>query len=444
MKISEIKVGKRYRREIGDLESLKKSIKEIGLLHPIVVNKNNELIAGVRRYQACKELGLEDVQVTIVDLNDMLRGERDENVERKDFLPSEIAAIAEAIKPKIEIEIKKETREKESEAGKKGGRGHKKSEKGVGNFPTPFRGAGNFPEPLSSKKENKRVLKEVAKYTGVSDKTLKKAIEVKEAAEKEPEKYGHLVEEMDKKGKVDGVYKKLEKEKKEKQKQEQYKENVHTVNHIVHGDAIDLLDKIEAASFDLLITDPPYSTEIDDFEAFLKQWLPKAIEKIKDTGRVYIFTGSYINELLAYINTFNSLNNGFKLSNLLVWHYQNNIGPTPKYEYKRGWQGIFYLYGKNAPPLDSPLTKDLFDHFNYSLPDGRQEIKYHSHQKPEELIKQLIVLSSNRGERILDLFAGSGTIGLAASKLERYCLSIEKEIENVEICKKRGLISYEF
>lgn len=220
--------------------------------------------------------------------------------------------------------------------------------------------------------------------------------------------------------------------------------NNQSLGYIVHGDSIDLLNKIEDKNFDLLLTDPPYITEIGDYEDFLTKWLPKAIRKIKDTGRIYIFCSSHPKELLSYLDVFENTDlNGFTLANLLVWHYQNNLGPAPTHTFKRGWQGIFYLYGKNASQWDSPLTKDLFDHFNYSLPDGRHELKYHSHQKSEELIRHLIELSSNVGDKIFDLFAGSGVIGLTASKLGRYCFSIEKNQKYVDICIDRGLIRYE-
>ena len=44
--ISKIKVGKRHRKNLGDLTSLAASIKELGLLHPIVVRPDGKLIAG--------------------------------------------------------------------------------------------------------------------------------------------------------------------------------------------------------------------------------------------------------------------------------------------------------------------------------------------------------------------------------------------------------------
>ena len=55
------------------------------------------LIAGVRRFQACKQLGWTDVPVRIVDLDEIVRGSLAENSQRKDFLPTEIDAIRRAL-----------------------------------------------------------------------------------------------------------------------------------------------------------------------------------------------------------------------------------------------------------------------------------------------------------------------------------------------------------
>ena len=49
--ISSIKVGVRHRKDLGDITSLKASIADIGLLHPIVVRPDMELIAGERRLE---------------------------------------------------------------------------------------------------------------------------------------------------------------------------------------------------------------------------------------------------------------------------------------------------------------------------------------------------------------------------------------------------------
>jgi ParB family transcriptional regulator, chromosome partitioning protein len=70
MLISKITVGARHRRDMGDLASLARSIRDIGLLHPIVVSQDGLLLAGGRRLEACKMLGWQDIPVTIVEVND--------------------------------------------------------------------------------------------------------------------------------------------------------------------------------------------------------------------------------------------------------------------------------------------------------------------------------------------------------------------------------------
>jgi ParB family chromosome partitioning protein len=65
--IKKIKVRNRFRKRLGDIGSLAESIKEVGLLHPIVVRPDERLIAGERRLEACKRLGWKAVPVTYVD-----------------------------------------------------------------------------------------------------------------------------------------------------------------------------------------------------------------------------------------------------------------------------------------------------------------------------------------------------------------------------------------
>ena len=98
MKISEIIVKDRIRKEMGDLVSLEKSIHKLGLLHPIVVSENNELIAGQRRIQACKNLEWSEIPATIIQLEDKKRGEIAENSERKNFTFTEVHSITKYVK----------------------------------------------------------------------------------------------------------------------------------------------------------------------------------------------------------------------------------------------------------------------------------------------------------------------------------------------------------
>lgn len=56
------------RNATDDLTSLEKSIRELGLLFPLFVNTDNVLIAGHRRLEACRRLGLKHVPVFRVDV----------------------------------------------------------------------------------------------------------------------------------------------------------------------------------------------------------------------------------------------------------------------------------------------------------------------------------------------------------------------------------------
>jgi len=66
--ISSIKIGKRFRKDLGDIDALARSIKEVGLLHPIVITPNAELLAGQRRLEACRRLGWQKIPVRLIGI----------------------------------------------------------------------------------------------------------------------------------------------------------------------------------------------------------------------------------------------------------------------------------------------------------------------------------------------------------------------------------------
>jgi len=99
MPISAIILGKRHRRDLGDIDALAANIAAIGMLHSIVVRPDGTLIAGERRIEAAKALGWSEVPVNIVDLDAVVRGEFAENSLRKDFTLSEAVAIKRALEP---------------------------------------------------------------------------------------------------------------------------------------------------------------------------------------------------------------------------------------------------------------------------------------------------------------------------------------------------------
>ena len=82
---------------MGDISELANSIKEQGLLQPIGINDNNELIFGQRRIEAAISLGWEEIEVRRVNVTSILEGELTENEVRKQFNIEERVAIGKAV-----------------------------------------------------------------------------------------------------------------------------------------------------------------------------------------------------------------------------------------------------------------------------------------------------------------------------------------------------------
>ena len=178
--LSEIRIGKRYRREMGDIGGLAASMEELGLLQPIVVTPDGTLIAGERRLRAALLLDWTHISISVVDIDAIVRGEFAENAHRKDFTLSETVAIKRALEP-IERAAAKQ---------RQGMRGDR------------------HPEKFSTS-SNGRALDKVAAVVGVHRTTIAKAEAIVDAAEAEPDRFGKLLADMDRTGRVNGLFRRL-------------------------------------------------------------------------------------------------------------------------------------------------------------------------------------------------------------------------------------------
>jgi len=165
--IDSIKVGNRFRRDLGDINTLVNSIQEVGLLQPVVVSEDYELIAGQRRIEACKQLGWTEIPIHLVNINEIVKGEFHENVVRKNFTYSEMVAIKRAIEP---------AEREEAKARMLKGQSCAESAQGSNNGKTRDK---------------------VAEYIGSSHDTLTKAEHIIKAAEDNPEKFEEIRQKMD-------------------------------------------------------------------------------------------------------------------------------------------------------------------------------------------------------------------------------------------------------
>lgn len=173
--VESVRVGKRYRQHMGDIDGLAQSIADHGLLHPIVVTPERLLIAGERRLLAVKSLGWSDVPVTVLAPKDLLGAEAAENRDRLNFTPSEAVAIAKALEPIVAAPV---------------GR--------------PEKSAQIAPTSLPQRTRDR-----VAAAVGMSSRTLEKAAAVVAAVEADPE-LALIADEMDASGNVDRAFRKVQ------------------------------------------------------------------------------------------------------------------------------------------------------------------------------------------------------------------------------------------
>lgn len=88
------------RQDLGDLSRLQDSIRHFGLLHPILIDKQNVLLAGSRRLQACKNIGLPYLAALRLDIEarslEAIALQSEENACRLDLTEAESQALEKA------------------------------------------------------------------------------------------------------------------------------------------------------------------------------------------------------------------------------------------------------------------------------------------------------------------------------------------------------------
>jgi len=122
------------------------------------------------------------------------------------------------------------------------------------------------------------------------------------------------------------------------------------INKIHLMDCIEGLKQIESNSADIVLVDPPYNIgkdfgnskyklKIDEYVAWVKEWLAESERILKDSGTMFIYGFS---EILAHISVNVSIPHRW-----LVWHYTNKVTPTSKF-WQRSHESIIIAWKDKA------------------------------------------------------------------------------------------------
>jgi site-specific DNA-methyltransferase (adenine-specific) len=262
------------------------------------------------------------------------------------------------------------------------------------------------------------------------------------------------------------------------------------------GDAIAWLSSLETESVDLIFADPPYNIKKAEWDTFESQqeyvnwslkWIEQSGRVLKKTGTLYICGFS---EILADLKL--PASRFFRGCRWLLWHYKNkaNLGidwgrsHESLLHFRKSKQFTFNIddvrspygnhtlrypehpqaetsqYGKGASRKDrlwrphprGAKPKDVLE-----IPttcNGMHEKTPHPTQKPEELLRKIVLASSHPGDLVIDPFLGSGTTAVVAEQLKRkwkgcdlsleYCQWAVRRIELVEDWPIEKWIQYDW
>ena len=247
-----------------------------------------------------------------------------------------------------------------------------------------------------------------------------------------------------------------------------------TRGKLFQGEAIAWLKTLESGTVDLVFADPPYNikkAEWDDFEsmhayvAWSRDWIAEAARVLKPDGTLYVCGFS---EILADVKV--AAAPLFTGCRWLVWHYKNkaNLGK----DWGRSHESILHFRKGRRPTFNADEVRIPYGAHTLKYPDhpqaetsqygkgskverddwtphpmgakakdvleipttcnGMGEKTPHPTQKPEELLRRLMLASSNPGDLVLDPFSGSGTTLVVAEQLGRKWLGCDNEPQHNE------------
>lgn len=209
---------------------------------------------------------------------------------------------------------------------------------------------------------------------------------------------------------------------------------------LYNGDSLEILPTLPAGSVDLLLTDPPYgvafrsNVRIKKFDKIAndatfsptwnKAWAQAAVRLLHDDSHIYSFCDD--TTLGRWRDLFESIER-VKLKRTLVWHKGGGGIGDLEGDYAHETEfAVFAQVGRRS--LNGKRESNVLKYSK--VPPGQM---VHPTEKPVDLLRYLILKSTEPGDVVLDPFSGSGSTLRAAKDLGRRAIGIELEEKWCEI-----------
>ena len=216
---------------------------------------------------------------------------------------------------------------------------------------------------------------------------------------------------------------------------------------IFNADYREIVSKLENKSIDLLLTDPPYmhvkgGCKSKTLNVGCMNPDKKVVAEMSDFGKDEIYT--FLNLVKPKMKAFNAyiFCSKLQIPYYLNWALEHNIqfdvliwdkchtGIHSYKFYSTKYEYIIRLYKTGLYKVEDNMLYQKVQRYKVPHP------KIHISQKPEELIRNLMLVSTLEGDTVLDCFAGSGTVAKVAKEYNRKCISTEKDSKCFNIMKE--------
>jgi site-specific DNA-methyltransferase (adenine-specific) len=203
---------------------------------------------------------------------------------------------------------------------------------------------------------------------------------------------------------------------------------------LLQGDCLELFSNIEDNSVNAVITDPPYMIGAvsvgntggkangfaDRFNAayWYSMWINEAKRVLTDDGYLCVFTNWRSMPVLmdAFVRS------RWAVDSVMVWD-KEWIGPAGKRHLRPLYELILFA-GMPKAVIDNRCATDIY---RCKWQAAHMKTTEHAAEKPVELMRHLIKLTTKPNDLVLDPFMGSGTTGEAALLEGRRFIGIEME-----------------
>lgn len=390
MKIIDIQISEdRYRSGVGDqleFDKLKASITKFGLLQPIVVTPDGDLIAGFRRLSACKELGWDTIRVVV---------------------PENITPIS---KRKMELE----------ENLRRHAMTWQEEQKAIVDI---FR--------MEMEEDPSRTQATTAALLDIDQADISRAQTIVKGLARHPE----IAKKADS---ASQAYKLLMATAKQTVRRvevaSQPKEYADIESSFALGDSVEFIKSLPDGCVDAHITDPPFGIDFDDYSPSLLSntssykdtkelyrrilsMAPDYYRTLKENGWLVFFLGmSWYQEAKE---TFRDA--GFTVDEIpIIWNRSegNTFTTNPEQLFSKGYDIALHAY-KGKPSVVKRR------HNVFTIHPMMANEKQLLVERPVKLYQEIIEALTIPGETVCDLFAGSGSCPTAAAMIGRKFIACE-------------------